>query len=51
MGYSGGGGANMFGGSNGTSGYTGAVRIMGSDRSYPSTNIFADNHHLLLLMI
>jgi hypothetical protein len=38
--YGAGGGANMETFSNGTSGYTGAVRIMwGPDRSYPSTNV------------
>ena len=38
--YGRGGGANMNTFSNGTSGYTGAVRIMwGTDRSYPSTNV------------
>ena len=38
--YGRGGGANMNTFSNGTSGYTGAVRIMwGPDRSYPSTGV------------
>ena len=38
--YGRGGGANMETFANGTSGYTGAVRIMwGIDRSYPSTNV------------
>jgi hypothetical protein len=38
--YGRGGGANMNTFSNGTSGYTGAVRIMwGTDRSYPSTGV------------
>ena len=39
--YGRGGGANMNTFSNGTSGYTGAVRIMwGPGRSYPSTNVY-----------
>ena len=38
--YGRGGGSNMNTFSNGTSGYTGAVRIMwGNNRSYPSTNV------------
>ena len=49
--YGRGGGANMETFSNGTSGYTGAVRIMWGPEGHILLRVLRTNHHLLLLMI